>query len=50
LDVSDIRPVSGEKLSLLNWVVCWQAPSAGEDIVSAEWIGVGVSRMGESCW
>lgn len=50
LDVSDIRPTVGPKLSLPNWVVCWQAPSAGEDFMSSEWIGVGVSRMGESCW
>ncbi|WP_422741850.1 hypothetical protein ACN27E_12825 [Mycobacterium sp. WMMD1722] len=35
---------SGVFTNLTNWIVCWQAPKAGEPVTEDTWVGVGVAR------
>jgi hypothetical protein len=50
LNSKNIRGPARYQLVKSNWVVCWQAPLAGQPIGDNTWIGVGVVRAGEKCW
>jgi hypothetical protein len=50
VNLGQVLHFSQKPTVLPNWKVCWQSPTAGEEVDEDTWIGVGVTRKGTACY